>query len=114
MASLLRRMAVASAVAGTMLIGTISPALADPPSGTNPTVNDIVGVGSDTTQDVVNALSVAYNAQAAAGAPQVYSWDAFGANLPAGNITTKAGCTSMPRPNGSGAGIGALKNDTTG
>ncbi len=113
MASLLRRMAVASAVAGTMLIGTISPALADPPTGTSPAVTDIVGVGSDTTQDVVNALSVAYNAQALAGAPKVYSWDAFGTGL-ATSITTKTGCTTMPRPNGSGAGISALKNDTTG
>lgn len=113
MASLLRRMAVASAVAGTMLIGSISPALADPPAGTSPAATDMVGVGSDTLQDVVNALSVAYNAQAAASDPKVYSWDAFGAGLPT-SITTKAGCTSMPRPNGSGAGIAALKNDTTG
>jgi ABC-type phosphate transport system substrate-binding protein len=114
MASLLRRMAVASAVAGTMLIGTISPALADPPAGTTPAATDIVGVGSDTLQDVDNALSVAYNAQAAVSDPKVYSWDAFGANLPA-SITTKTGCTAIPqRPKGSSAGITALLNDTTG
>src|ERR1700730_5713662 len=66
MASLLRRMAAASAGAGTMRLGAFSPALAAPPAGTTPAATDIVGVGSDTTQDVVNALSVAYNKQAAA------------------------------------------------
>ena len=84
-----------------------SPAFADPSS--TPASNDIVGVGSDTTQDVLNGLSSAYNATNPAD--KLYSWDA---TPQPSTITPKAGCASINRPGGSGAGITALTNDTTG
>jgi ABC-type phosphate transport system substrate-binding protein len=97
---------IGAAVMGMTLAA--APALADP--GVVPASNDIVGVGSDTTQDVLNGLSGAYNATTPTPANKLYSWDATGSSP----ITTKAGATPIVRPNGSGAGITALNNDTTG
>jgi ABC-type phosphate transport system substrate-binding protein len=71
----------------------------------------IVGVGSDTTQYVVDALATAYNATSPA--KKLGSWDAI---PPAGGsttITTKRGCASITRPNGGSAGVAALLADTT-
>src|SRR5260370_9759989 len=64
---------VAAAAATTMTLG-LGPALADPPSGTTPALVDVVGVGSDTTQLVMDAISASW----AAGAPlhKIYTWDA--------------------------------------
>jgi ABC-type phosphate transport system substrate-binding protein len=79
-------------------------AVADPPSGTTPKTTDIVSVGSDTTQTVSNAIAGHYNA--AKPTSRYYSWDATGS----ATINTKSGCASITRPNGSGAGIAALKS----
>jgi hypothetical protein len=68
-----------------------------------------VGVGSDTTQDVLNALATKYNA-AHPGAPKLASYDATGS----ANIKPKAGKAAILRPVGSGKGIAALLADTTG
>src|SRR5258708_39785578 len=64
---------VAAAAATTMPLG-LGPALADPPSGTTPALVDVVGVGSDTTQLVMDAIAKSWDA----GAPahKIYSWDA--------------------------------------
>lgn len=78
-------------------------AIADPPSGVVPAHTNIVGVGSDTTQFVVDKFSTDFNATHTS--PKVYSWDAVGTTP----ITTKLGCAAITRPNGSGAGITALK-----
>lgn len=81
-------------------VGVSSLAYAEPtPAGPRA----LSGVGSDTTQDVLNALSEAV--LAADGTKQIASYDATGG----GTITTKASanCT-FPRPNGSGAGRAAL------
>ena len=104
----MRKTAVAklvSAVALTAAAVTLAagPALADPPAGTTPAATDIVGVGSDTVQAVFNQFSADYT-----GTPKLYSWDATGTSP----ITTKTGATSIPRPNGSGAGIAALESST--
>lgn len=73
------------------------------PSGT-PTYRQLAGVGSDTTQDVMNALA---NAITISGTKVLGSYDAVGS----ATITTKAsGCTGIARPNGSGAGRTALLN----
>ncbi|MFF7587586.1 PstS family phosphate ABC transporter substrate-binding protein [Kitasatospora purpeofusca] len=109
-AKLLAIAAIATSVA-TVAAGT---AVADPSTlPTLPAAQDIVGVGSDTTQSVLNGLSVGYNAAlAAAGnttSPRLYSWDATGSSP----ITTKTGATSIARPNGSGAGITALDANTS-
>jgi hypothetical protein len=72
-----------------------------------------IGVGSDTTQDVLNAFAgfndgqvyVPLQTSAGSGQRQVISFDA----TPAGGcITTKTGAGSMARPNGSSAGRRAL------
>jgi ABC-type phosphate transport system substrate-binding protein len=103
---------VGATAAATMCLG-LGPALADPPSGTTPALGDVVGVGSDTTQLVMDAISTSWDA----GSPahKLYSWDALNP------VTGQAGDTiitkgvgphdstcSIARPNGSGAGITAL------
>jgi hypothetical protein len=84
-----------------------------------------VGVGSDTTQDVMNALSGRSNgilftplkSSNATGGTQIISFDATAAAAGAGDncITTKTGAPSFTRPNGSTQGRRALSRaiDTT-
>ncbi|HEY3717303.1 MAG TPA: hypothetical protein VGL39_22495 [Jatrophihabitantaceae bacterium] len=91
---------IAAAAVGVMA----GQALANPPSGTTPGHTDVVGVGSDTTQGVVNQFSTDYNTS---HTPKLYSFDATGG----GNITPKADCTAIARPNGSGGGISALSQN---
>ncbi|MFJ2936322.1 hypothetical protein ACIO8G_26635 [Streptomyces sp. NPDC087219] len=64
----------------------------------------LAGVGSDTTQDVLNGLgNVVVNAL---GQKIIASWDATGS----ATIKTKATGCVINRPNGSSAGIDALRN----
>ncbi|MFF2749850.1 PstS family phosphate ABC transporter substrate-binding protein [Kitasatospora sp. NPDC058048] len=105
-AKLLTVAALATSLA-TVAGGT---AVADPATGVTPRAIDIVGVGSDTTQSVLNQLAADYNASLTSStSPRLYSWDA----IPAGTITTKTGATAITRPNGSGAGITALNANTS-
>jgi ABC-type phosphate transport system substrate-binding protein len=117
----LRRMAagIAAAAAVAMVATTAVPALADPPKGTVPTAYDIVGVGSNTDENLFSALTASYNATIkapSAAHPDVYSWNA----TPPGSTSTaktyiapKAGCSAKTlRPNGSGAGLKALDANT--
>ncbi|MFE7191113.1 PstS family phosphate ABC transporter substrate-binding protein [Kitasatospora sp. NPDC057541] len=109
-AKLLAAAAIATSVA-TVASGV---AVADPATGVTPAAQDIVGVGSDTTQAVLNGLSAGYNASlAAAGnttSPRLYSWDATGS----ATILTKTGAdANFTRPNGSGAGIKQLEQKTS-
>ncbi len=78
-------------------------ALADPPTGVVPAHTNIVGVGSDTTQLVVDKFATDFDSTHTT--PKVYSWDAVGS----ATVVTKTGCAAITRPNGSGAGITALK-----
>jgi ABC-type phosphate transport system substrate-binding protein len=108
------------AAAAALVAGTVTAASAatnDPPKGVTPAAYDIVGVGSNTTEYVMDAFSVAYNKSIKThnvSNPFFYSYDAVpaGAN-PAGkySIKPKAGCKAITRPNGSTAGVNAL--DTT-
>ncbi|MFJ1583948.1 Ig-like domain repeat protein [Streptomyces sp. NPDC088197] len=82
----------AAIAAGTLTVA--APAFADPAPGTFGTY---VGVGSDTTQDVLNAL-------AGTALPDVASYDATGS----ATIKTRANGVTFTRPNGSGAGQKAL------
>ena len=107
----LTKIALGTGIAGAValtLAGTTGTALADPPSGVTPPSNAIVGVGSDTTEYVLDQLALAYDAQSPAPTNPLYSWDATGTTP----ITTKTGATSIARPNGSGAGIAALIANT--
>jgi ABC-type phosphate transport system substrate-binding protein len=108
--------AVTVGAAALMVAGTVATANADP-IGKNgkpvlPAFFDIVGVGSNTTQFVVDQASLDYNntvtvKQHLAGKGYLYSFDAVGS----AKITTKAGCggtKAIIRPNGSSGGITAL------
>jgi len=115
MAGVVSVAAAAALVAGTVTMA--SAATNDPPKGVTPAAYDIVGVGSNTTEYVMDAISVGYNKTVKThnvNNPDFYSYDALpeGVNVPGKyNIKPKAGCAVIARPDGSGAGIGAL--DTT-
>jgi ABC-type phosphate transport system substrate-binding protein len=102
--------AATAAAAITALVAT--PALADPPTGVTPKPRDVVGVGSDTIQNVFDQFSVDYNATHTSG--KLYSFDALNPKTGAMGdpIKTKSGSANcnIPRPDGSSAGITALEN----
>jgi ABC-type phosphate transport system substrate-binding protein len=109
--------AAAVLVAGTVTTATAAPAAPhDPPSGVTPAAYDIVGVGSNTTEYVMDQLTGQYDATVKThnpGHPKIYSWDALpkGDNVeptPAPTIKPKAGCATIDRPDGSSAGITAI------
>ncbi|MDF2491538.1 MAG: hypothetical protein K0Q58_116 [Microbacterium sp.] len=80
-----------------------------------PVSNSYVLVGSDTLQDAGNALANGTNitgprVRINAGGETIGSFDAFGS----ANIQTKPGGPSFLRPNGSGAGVTALRASITG
>jgi hypothetical protein len=114
----------AALVAAAVVTGGLalaSPAQADPtPAGT---FRQLVGVGSDTTQDVLNALagdtvnstSYAGTAVTADGAG-IASYDAIepATGSTTSLITTRSGGPSFLRPNGSGKGRLALSMSLTG
>ncbi|MGW1806438.1 Ig-like domain repeat protein [Streptomyces sp. NPDC002078] len=110
----------AAAVAGGLALA--SPAHADPtPAGT---FRKLVGVGSDTTQDVLNALagdtvnnkSYADSAVKSASGAGIASYDAIepGTGSTTSMIQTRSGGPSFLRPNGSGKGRLALSESLTG
>jgi ABC-type phosphate transport system substrate-binding protein len=93
----------------------IAPAMADPPSGTTPKPADVVGVGSDTIQNVLDQFSHDYNAKHSS--PKLYSWDATNPKTGAihDNIKLKKGCPSNTvRPDGSSEGVTALSTNLGG
>ena len=93
---------VATACVGLAAVALAgSPALADP-IGT-PTFRALAGVGSDTTQDILNGLSEVVTIN---GVKQIGSYDATGSATISPKNT--AACTNIPRPNGSSAGKNAL------
>ncbi len=102
-----RAAALLSAAAGLLGVVSIDTASADPIGTTA-----YVGVGSDTTQDVMNAMSgQVLTLTPPTPAKSIVSWDALlpGAT-PAnpGCITPKYGAPTVLRPNGSSNGINAL------
>jgi ABC-type phosphate transport system substrate-binding protein len=102
------KLIAAAAMATTAMALTVAPAMADPPKGVKPKATDIVGVGSNTIQNLMDQLSVDYNKSHKTGS-RLYSWDAL--NPVTGldeNIATKKGCAPVLRPNGSGAGVSTL------
>ncbi|MFF9148839.1 hypothetical protein ACF1BN_28685 [Streptomyces sp. NPDC014861] len=97
------RLGAALAVAALGLGAAFAPAAqADPSPVTQ--YRTLAGVGSDTTQDVLNGLgNVVTNAF---GQKIIASWDATGT----ATVKTKATGCVINRPNGSSAGIDALRN----
>ena len=98
----------AAAVAATAIAA--GPAWADPPGGVTPRETDVVGVGSDTIEFVFDQFSHDYNASHTTSSHLLYSWDATNPSTGAVGdpIATKAGCSTIARPDGSSAGISAL------
>ncbi|MFZ4720815.1 MAG: hypothetical protein ACOYMR_15425 [Ilumatobacteraceae bacterium] len=113
--------AFAFAIAATALVGAAvtagDHASADPKQYDAP----FVGVGSDTTQDIMNAFSGFENglnytplqSDSATGQKQIVSWDATANGLTTTCITTRTGGPSFNRPNGSGAGRTAVLSTIT-
>jgi ABC-type phosphate transport system substrate-binding protein len=110
------------ATAAALVAGSVMTASADPlgPTGkpVTPAPFDIVGVGSNTTQYVLDQISVDYNktipaSKHNAAHPYFYSWDAIKPGTDGTQqtfITPKQGCSNKTvRPNGSGAGVSALR-----
>jgi ABC-type phosphate transport system substrate-binding protein len=97
------RLATALAATGILALVGAGVAVADP-SGA-PAFRDLAGVGSDTTQDVMNGMA---DAVTISGTKVIGSYNAVGS----ATISTKAtaACTNIARPNGSGAGRTALLN----
>jgi ABC-type phosphate transport system substrate-binding protein len=110
---------IAATAAVAMVASTAVPALADPPGEIHPAAFAIVGVGANTDENLFNALTGSYNATIAhpsAAHPHVYS---FNATLPGSTSTAiqhiepKIGCSATTvRPNGSGAGLKTLDQNT--
>ncbi|WP_084718376.1 substrate-binding domain-containing protein [Streptacidiphilus carbonis] len=98
---------LAASVAGIGLMAFGAGTAQADPSGT-PTYRQLAGVGSDTTQGVMNAMS---NAITVSGQKVIGSYDATGS----ATINTQAAtaCQALNRPNGSGAGRTALLNSLT-
>src|SRR5258708_38812159 len=59
---ILSRLVTGAAVAAAAIAMTAVPALADPPTGVTPRAVDVVGVGSDTIQNVMDQFSHDFNA----------------------------------------------------
>jgi ABC-type phosphate transport system substrate-binding protein len=76
----------------------------------SPAENDAVGVGSDTIQNVLDQFAADYNPTVSATATHLYSWDATNPLTGAigDSIPEKTDCSSIPRPDGSSAGITQL------
>jgi hypothetical protein len=88
----------------TVAFGTVAPAYAEPAAG----FPDLVGVGSDTTQDVLNGLAAV---SPGGGISAIGSYNATGT----ATIQTRAtGNVLFDRPNGSGSGVNALSASANG
>jgi ABC-type phosphate transport system substrate-binding protein len=103
---LMRKSLVGGAIAAAALVTsmmTTAPAHADP--AFTPDNNDMVGVGSDTTEFLMQKIAGAFNAAHVGGTVRMASWNATGS----ANITPRRNANSIPRPNGSSAGVDALQ-----
>jgi hypothetical protein len=108
--------ALATAVTLSLSIASLATAAPGGPtaSGEDPSTNGyLVGVGSDTIQDVEYGISQDLGTEADGTTPALTSWTATGTN----NFTTRSGVTVVAagatstqaiRPNGSGPGYKAL------
>lgn len=105
--SLTTKLAAASGLTALLFGGLVPPvAQADPiANGSKSLYGQLSGVGSDTTQDVMNGLQIAIGRVPTNGDWKLASYDAN----KVGTIQTKStGTTAICRPNGSGNGLKAL------
>jgi hypothetical protein len=101
--------AVAISAASAVLITGLSAApaaMADPAATPPVAASTLVGFGSDTTQDVMNAIAAAVNAKTGrTTAAWMASYDAQGTTT----VVAKPGGVAIPRANGSGDGYKLLQ-----
>jgi len=106
---------MAATAAAVITVTTAAPALADPPPGVTPKPADVVGVGSDTMQNVFDQFSHDYNATHSTG--QLFSFDvtnpATGAARDRIQLKSGSANCNIPRPHSSSAGVMALENTFT-
>lgn len=101
-----RRSAVAVAVAAAAALALgAGTAQADPAA--TPDADDIVGVGSDTTEAVLGSYAAAYDATGPLA--RLASFDARGS----ATIVPRVGAAEITRPNGSSAGLAELRRAGT-
>jgi ABC-type phosphate transport system substrate-binding protein len=112
---MLNKLLAGSAAAAALVALAAGPALADPPSGTTPRAGDAVGVGSNTDQFLFDQVSADFNKAKPKNPSLFYSWDATNpvTGAEGDQIETKNDCVTIARPNGSGAGVTALEDNTT-
>jgi ABC-type phosphate transport system substrate-binding protein len=113
---ILSKLVVGAAVAATAVAMAAPSALADPPRGVTPKSFDVVGVGSNTTEFVLDQFSFDYNRTHRthnSTHPWLYSWDAAPTTA---TFRPKAGCRPITRlsANGSSAGIKLLTGGAKG
>jgi len=106
---------LAGCAAIALIVTCSASAMADPPGGVTPRDGDVVGVGSDTTGYLLDQLAYDYDKTHAKSAPLLYSWDPTDpvTGKAGGRIITKAACKPIARPDGSAAGVAALRANTT-
>ncbi len=104
--TLTTKMAAATGLTALVLGGLVPPvAQADPITASGKSsYGQLVGVGSDTLQDVDNGLQIAIGRVSNNGLWKLASYDATGSNTFTPNATTDP----IKRPNGSGDGLKAL------
>jgi ABC-type phosphate transport system substrate-binding protein len=101
------KLVAGAAAAATVTALAVAPAMADPPAHVTPHPQDVVGVGSDTIEFLLDQFSVDFNQGLPKSAPHLYSYDATGSV----NIPLKSGCKAIARPDGSSAGIASLVSE---
>jgi len=86
----------------------------------SPATTDVVGVGSDTIQNLVDQFSADYNATHTTSGTQLYYFDAtnpitgaMGDTIVTKHTSTDHTTCSVPRPDGASAGIAALESTKT-
>jgi ABC-type phosphate transport system substrate-binding protein len=110
--SLLAGLATTAVTASAATMIAAAPASADPAA--TPDANDIVGVGSDTTENALDYLAdghggiPGYNAGKTAADPLLVSFDTEGS----ATIVLRSGSAAITRPVGSGAGKALLYGGT--
>ena len=107
---ILSKLVVGAVAAATAVAMAAPSALADPPRGVTPKGFDVVGVGSNTIEFVMDQFSFDYNRTHPvhnASHPHLFSWDAAASTA---TFRPKQGCAPITRlsANGSSAGIKLL------
>ncbi len=113
MRTFVKLMASAAAAATVTAMAIVPAALADPPPPPPVANHDVIGVGSDTTEFIIDQLSHDFNLRLKASA--VHFWSENATNPATGaigdSVVLKKGCKAIPRPNGSSQGIAALTTE---